>query len=502
MESSQANTITQTEHVIEIKDNDEIATIREQMQWTQSPRVILIVPKKNKAMREKVNLRLVQRVAMDQSLELGLVARHRDTVRLARELGIPVFSSVRSGARRGRWNGVLPRFVDEGDAVKIVAPRLSRVSRPYQMLGLAILAVLIGVLSAGLVFMAPNATITLAPLKENVAISVEVLANPALKINSGSQIPARVEEIPVQGSVAMAPIAKRDVNDKAANGIVQFTNNTEQPLTVPKDTIVVTSAGEPIRFKTHSPLELGPRARGEISVTALVAGPTGNAPQFAINRVEGGLIAAVNVVNPRALSGGTVKKSPYVTAEDKKRLEEQLTRQLRQEAVSLFREKQREQDFIVPESIQVTLETETFDKALDEPTDLLTLTAQGAAKGTIINGANANLVALNELNAKKRANFMLVDETVTYTPGAILSADPDKGSVRFQMRASAQSLFVIERQFVANAVRGLSVAQAEEWIAQRVSLRRPPLVELKSDWFGLKKLPYFAFRIDVVSVGD
>jgi len=38
---------------------------------------------------------------------------------------------------------------------------------------------------------------------------------------------------------------------------------------------------------------------------------------------------------------------------------------------------------------------------------------------------------------------------------------------------------------------------AEDWLNQKLALRRPPVVELRSDWLDLDRMPFFAFRIQV-----
>lgn len=494
------------EQVIEIKANDEIATIRERILWAQAPRVLLVVARKNKALREKMNLRLVQRTAMDQGIQLGLVAYHRDTIRIAREIGLPIFPSVKSGARKRAWHGLFPKFEEtaDGQELKVVKPTMPRVSRQYQWLGLAILAVFVGVVSAGALYLAPVAQIVVAPVSDSVNVSLEVTADSTVKgVNSLiGVIPARSVEIPLNGTEQIVPAAKKAVPDKKATGTVIFTNKTDQPVTVPKDTAVTTSAAEPIRFRTGDPVDVPPRGRAEVVITATVAGPTGNVPRFAINRVEGALAVAVDVVNPNNLAGGTMAQVLAVSEEDKRRLEERLAQRLKQEALMKFRERLQEQEFVVPESITVTLESETFDKFVDEPAELLTLSAHAVARAPIVNGANANIVALNKLKAKVRDGFELIPDTIVYTPGGVLRVNAEKGTVAFEMKAAGQTVAAIDRQFVANSIRGMTVKEARDWLTQRLSLKRAPLVEVKQDWLSSERLPYFAFRIQVDVSGE
>ena len=98
----------QREQVIHLNPGDEIATIRDKIQWAGAPRVVLYVPRRNKALRDKMNLKLVQRTAIDNAMQIALVARHPDTVRLAQEIGLPVFWTANHCCRGATGTGRRP----------------------------------------------------------------------------------------------------------------------------------------------------------------------------------------------------------------------------------------------------------------------------------------------------------------------------------------------------------------------------------------------------------
>ena len=119
---------------------------------------------------------------------------------------------------------------------------------------------------------------------------------------------------------------------------------------------------------------------------------------------------------------------------DKQKLADILAQRLRQEAIGLFEKRTPAGWFVAPESVSVKLETLTYDKLVDEPTDLLTLEAHATARGLLVDGADANIVTLGQLQSKLRTNFELIADTVVYTPGAILAVEANQ--VRFQMKAT------------------------------------------------------------------
>jgi baseplate J-like protein len=491
---------SQPEEVIQIQPDEEIATIRDRLQWAQASRVILVVPLKNKAMRDKMNLKLLQRTAIDQAMQVALVAHHRDTVRLAKEIGLPVFWTTNSIIGRRNWSGAAkPVFVpdEDGDEVKVIPPTEWSLRHNYRVVRAIVFGVVLLLLTGFAFMLAPSAQITLAPVTQEASVKIEITANPTAKtINSAlGQIPAHVEEIQLDGTEQIPPIAKKDVPDARATGTVIFTSKADQAVKIPKGTIVSTSGGVPIRFATTKDADLPARGRVEIEIAAVEPGPNGNVARFTINTAEGPFALAVNVVNQNPAAGGNVKRVPVVSEEDKRRLGEVLTQRLRQEAVTKFQAKLAEGEFVAPESVRVTLDSTTFDKFVDEPTDLLTLSAHATARGTIVDGANANIVAFKQLESKLREGFVLLPTTVQYIPGQVLGVDQD--TVRFEITAKGRAAAGIDEANIANSLRGMTIKQAEDWLDENLTLQRDPVVTLKPDWLSLGRLPFFNFRMSV-----
>lgn len=492
-------TETLREQIIEVASDDDIGVIRDRLTWVDAPRVVLVIPLRNKAMRDKLNLKLLQRTAIDHSIQLALVARHRDTLRLAQEIGLPIFWTANNFGWRN-WNGgAKPEFVadEDGDELKLIAPSESHISRTYKLLGGLTLGAFVLVMLALIVMLLPSAHVSLSPLSEETTVKLDVTASTAVKnvIALSAQIPAQVTELQLDGTEQIAPIAKKDVPDARAGGVVLFTNKTDQPISIPKGSFVTASAGVPIRFQTNSTADLPGRGRAEVGITAVEPGPSGNVAKFTVNVVEGPFALAVNVVNANPTGGGSVKRVAVVSDEDKRRVEEILMQRLRQEAITRFPSTLQENEFVTPETVVVTLDSKTFDKFVDEPATLLTLSAHATARGLLVNGAHANTVALERLKSSVRAGFELLPDSIQFTPSVVRTATPD--SVRFEIIATGHTTSAVDRTLIADAMRGMTVRQATEWLNQHLTLRRAPVVELKSDWLRMGRLPFFAFRTQV-----
>jgi hypothetical protein len=488
------------EQVIHIHADDEIAAIRDQLTWAEAPRVVLVISRRNKAMRDKMNLKLIQRTASDQAMTVALVAHHRDTVRLAEEIGLTVFWTARAPFGLRNWNGgAAPTFVpdEDGDEVKMIAPAEPRMGRRYRILGAVLLALLIFVVVALIFLLAPTGRITLSPVSEQTTAYSIITASIANKTVDSNlrQIPAKVSEIPLEGSEQIVPVAKKDVPDARATGLILFTNKTDQPIHIPRGSFVATSSGVPVRFQSTTDVDLAARGRAETNITAIEPGPNGNVAKFAINVAEGTFALALNVINQNGTSGGTVKRVPVVSDEDKRRVEEVLVQRLRQEAISRFKTALQENEFFPEQSVTVTLESETFDKFVDEAADLLTLSAHATARALIVNGVNANIVAVDQLRTKQRSSFELFPDSIEFQAGAILAADLESAS--FELTARGRAASAVDRSLIINTVRNMPRNDAEAWLNRHLTLRQPPLIELKSDWLGLDRMPFFSFRIQV-----
>jgi baseplate J-like protein len=489
------------EQIIKIEPDDEIATIRDRITWAEAPRVLLVVSRRNKAMRDKMNLKLVQRTAIDQAIQIALVAHHRDTVRLAEEIGLPVFWMAKSplaGLRSWNAGGEAKFVADEAtDSVKVIAPSEPRFGWKYRVAGMSILALFVLIVAGSVVAITPSARIVLSPVSDETTVKTDVSASVSYKGVSTTlrQIPARIDDLQLDGVEQIAPIAKKDFPDAKSVATVSFTNRTDQAIHVPKGSFVATSGGVPIRFQTNNDADIPPKGRADIAATAVEPGPNGNVAKFAINIAEGSLSQAVNVINANAASGGTVKRAPVVSDEDKRRVEEVLIQRLRQEAVSKFQAALKEDEFVPPETVTVTLDSKTFDKFVDEQADLLTLSAHATARGLIVNGANANLVALEQLRSRVRPGFELLPDSIVFTPSALLQADTE--SIRFEMIVKGQAAAAIDRGTIINTVRGMKVKDAADWLSRNLSLTRDPQIDLRSDTFSMGRIPLFAFRIQV-----
>lgn len=491
-----------TEQIIYLEDNDDIASVRDRLDWAQAERALLIVPPKCRALTNAINLKLLQRHAANLALDVALVTRHRNTRKLSRELDLDVFTSV-AKAQQGGWRGAfemeeLPHRVHNLDRMQIRRKPVSLQKDNSQFIQKIIAFVFFGMLFlivlAGALFVVPSATVTLIPAVEPISETIEIQADPQVETidYETARIPARLVEVEVEGTDRVPTSSKRDTADARATGTVIFVSQVEEPVSVPLGTGVSTSAGTTIRFTTVEEATVPPKGTAEVKIVAVDPGPSGNIQQHLINAIDDQALALqLKVINDKPTSGGNVRQAGVVTQADKDRLRTLLLQQLQQKAYAKLLDLLNEQEFVPPESMEVAILDEVYDKFVGEEADALGLEMRVRAVGTAIGGHEANTLVLRLLQARVDAEHHLIPQGLEFRPGQVTEVEGRK--VAFIMEASGFIAVRVDAQGVINGIRGRSVAEAKRYLSQYLALRQEPVIHVTPSWLG--RVPWLPFRI-------
>ncbi|MFQ6058367.1 MAG: baseplate J/gp47 family protein [Anaerolineae bacterium] len=489
--------------VIHLEPDDDLAAIRSHLEWTEAQEVLLVVPRGCRVLGNLVNLKLLKRYANTLGLGVALVTNDSTTRVLAREVGFSVFRSLKRG-QKARWRSLAPEVPAP---LRGISPRGRAIPAPSAprtvaraLLALALTALLLLILLGAALLVIPGATITLVPATQTISETLEIQANPEITaINyERMQIPARVVERIIEGRAEAPPAARKDVPDARASGTVLFVNKRNEPTTIPQGTLVSTSAGTVIKFRTVEEVTLPPQTGGtaRVGILAVDPGPSGNVKAWTINTVEPSLAFLANVVNDAPTSGGSVKRVGVVTAEDKKRLRESLFQRLQQEAANELQEELEEDEFLASESVTIEAVAEVFDQAVDELTESLSLRMRVRATGTAIPMSAADELASAFLESRVPDGFRLVPERFQVQPGQVTGIEGRK--VRFQMNVSGLARAKVDEGDIKNWVRGRPIAEAERVLRQHLKLRGAPAIEVWPEW--LERVPWLPFRIRIVII--
>src|SRR5512143_1850901 len=93
----------QLEQIIYLEPSDDLLSIRDRVDMAEAKRVLLVVPQYSDVLTRRVDLQLLQRRAALGGIDLALVTDDGLVHSQAREVGLPVFSSVQAGQRMPRW---------------------------------------------------------------------------------------------------------------------------------------------------------------------------------------------------------------------------------------------------------------------------------------------------------------------------------------------------------------------------------------------------------------
>ncbi len=489
--------------IIYLEHQDNIATIRDKLERAQTNEVVLVVPSRFAPLRELVNLKLLKRYAQHLALDLALVVKDSTTQVLAREEGFVLLPNV-DKARQIRAVRAAPQPVAPSTGPTSVSWQQDRAAAaPRRAVGarlvaLLVLLALLGGVAFGVVYLAlPSATVTLAPATRQVAAEMEIVAVPGLtEIDYGAgQIPASSVVVEIEGTAETTTTDRRDIPDARASGSVVFANKTNEAVVIPKDTIVRTGSGTPVRFYTVTDVELPAQrgAHGRVNIIAVEPGPAGNVGRATINQVEGEASFKVDVLNDERTTGGTVKRVNVVALDDQVRLKAELVERLKREAYARLQGQLTALEFIPAETLQLAIVNEQYSHNVGEATDVLSLRLAIRAAGTLVGGEEANTLMLHMLERDTPAGYKIAPATLRFAPGEVLAVEG--ATVRFRMQASGTALSDISEEQVRSIIRGKTVAEAREVLLDRWEFHEPPQLAVSPEW--INRVPWLAYRITV-----
>jgi hypothetical protein len=174
----------------------------------------------------------------------------------------------------------------------------------------------------------PAATITLVPGRANMTVSVPLRADGNVEVidTEANILPARFIETTIETVGSIATTGSNQKASDRAGGTVDFSNLGSAPVNIPAGTIVSTSTGTPVNFRTTTAatLEGGVGTRVTVPIEAEQPGIEGNVRANTINTVNGALRFRVRVINTNGTGGGGAQLVRVVTQADRDNLQAQV----------------------------------------------------------------------------------------------------------------------------------------------------------------------------------
>ncbi|MCS7070949.1 MAG: baseplate J/gp47 family protein, partial [Anaerolinea sp.] len=322
---------------IYLNADDDAASVRDRLGFLRGRHVLLIWPETGNPLRRKLDLVLIQREAMRRAVRLALVTHDLQVMHNAAELNISTFETIRDSQRkkwkRGRSRVFAARLKRPGmpydpdelmpyasrlreDEVTAFQRLLRGIARALALIALALIII------ASAVLVVPGATITVVPAQTIARVSATIMADPThdiavIDVENGI-IPATLLRVEVEERASLPTTGLQELLSTPALGSVVFINRSERAVEVLAGSLVSTSAGTPVVFRTLNdvivPAGVGRQVEVPIEAIPESAGEIGNVSAGLINTVIGPLAESLEVRNLAPTFGGRSNTVRIVTA--------------------------------------------------------------------------------------------------------------------------------------------------------------------------------------------
>ncbi len=473
-----------------------MAGLRERLQRVHAPMAIVMAPRRTPLLRSPVNMQLLRRHTEQNGQRVIVVTPDGEIRDLARRYGVPVYAALSRVPRRLRG--------DVSDEELSALPRLPGapfyrylVKLGFAAVSLAVLAAAIAVVGALAIVLTPRAVITVQPAAERVSVTMDLLASAQFRVvdSAQGQFPAKPVQVVLEQTGQVTTTGTKRAPDAFARGAVVFANRSQNPLTIPKGTIVRTGTGATIRFVTEEDAALpgGAYSTARVPIKALEAGPTGNVKAGAISVVEGPLSFQVSAINDEDTSGGSDKQMRYVTLQDRATLRENVVQRMRTVASNELRKALGADDILPEETLSITVNEVVYDKALDAEGETLSGKVRATVSGLYLDGDILRQIAERRLMRQIPANYDIVPGSIRYgAPSGITVSD---GVISLRMSVTGLGQARLSALDVQRAAAGKTMKDAAAAIAGSFPLERPPEIDLRDSRLG--RLPFLTSRISV-----
>ena len=491
--------------IIQLESFDDHVSIRDKMNWSKTPRILLVFPKRRRVRLNTLDLTLLQRHAVGLGAQLGLVSHSFRIKRIAAELGIPVFgssleaqknvwassqASTRARRRKARRN--LRAAGEE------FHPREKKWRKNLAVRLIAFTFGVAAVLAIAIAFV-PRASIHIQPETRAQSITIPVRANASVSdvFLSGS-VPAQTVSVILGGERSLPASGRIDIPAQAAHGKMLFRNLTDLAVLIPAGTIISTGGDNPVRFET---MEDGVAdgvvdATVSVPVRAVIFGESGNLDPNLLQAIEGELGLWLAATNPEPTLGGADETVAAPTIDDREELREVLLFAFYQQAEDEIQAALAPNALIFPDTLSsAKILDESYNPPVGEPAERLTLTMRVEFSIEFAAEDDLRELAKSALAASLPSGHISVPNSLTFEPVSELDTSY-LGTTSWQMRITQTLRPDVSDNQVIWLVQGRTPEAAIDRLNENLTLSAPPQVYIFPEWWLW--LPVAPFRIDVV----
>jgi hypothetical protein len=475
-----------TQDIIIADRHDDLGSLRAKLESTEAVEVFLVLPRDAGVLRSVLDFRVLARMLQSLASDVVIVTGDGERRRRARMAGLRTRRSL-----RGLLHLLPP---DQAERFRF---RWYRFWRWLPLLKLLVVFLpLLGVLlvAAAFLVLLPELRVTLSPATDvdSVLLDLRVDQNLTAPDAVAKRLPGRPlnQQFEVEAQVAASGRGRRP--GQTAMGAVTFVNSRDQLLIVPPGHIVVATNG--VRFTTDDEVRLPPNTLVgvRVGVHAVQPGPSGNVPAMAITRPLEPGPAGMGLFNERPTEGGSEEVYPEVVEQDFIVLRQQLFQRANDEAWGQLATLTRDEWSIVPDTVRVQTEQETFSHGLHAVSPDLTGRLVARVTGLAYENAGFNRLAEVAWAVSLPAGFKPLGGTVDLTVPEYLGLDGEGPLYRVGVRG--RIIRELDAGALAARLRGATLAEARAALSTRDGLSAPAQIEIWPDWAPR------AFRLQVFQV--
>jgi hypothetical protein len=497
--------------IIQLEIHDDTTSVKDKMDWSQTPRVLLVWPRGGKVLLNRLDLVLLDRYCSANGSQLALLTGDRQVIDQATEVGIPVFQS-RHSAQSQVWGKSYREFARQDLIEKAGKPRVMDLERsilpparvdlpPWIRVGIFSIAVLAVLAIGGLLL--PSASISVPAEMTSRSIQIPIKADPGeVEVSLSGLIPAREVNIVMEGQATLPATGTVAIPSQYASGEAIFTNLGDESILIPQGTFLSTEGDDKTLYVTlisgTTPEGIGNQVT--IPVQALEPGAKGNIPENQLTSIQQELGADLTVTNPLPITGGTDLIVPAPSEADREKVLSTLEASLLTSAQQGIDLQLGENDIPLLSfpAIEEVISRE-FDPAEGQPGETLTLDLMMRVNMEYAAAADLLTLASGVVLARYQDNQAspLMD-TISLTN----LADPRRdasGSWTWNLEVDWQEKKNYTDEEIIQLVMGKKPSEAVLLLQKALDLSSVPVVTMAPTWWW--RIPALPFRIHIVQEG-
>ena len=493
--------------IIHLESYDDANSVKDKIDWSQTPRILLIWPEKTHVLTERLDLILLERHCTAMGSQLALSTTHPVVRSHAEKIGIPVFSSKQK-AQASPWyrsqrfyqrrkiqeKRQEPRAVDIPDRhqtdLEFKLPQWAQITT----FTIGVFAVLI----IATLFL-PRAEINIPPQDHWKELVVPVRASPDINtIHVSGQVPARKVTVSIEKRAEKSATGSLAVPDTHASGSVLITNLTNHEVTLSRNTVLTVNNPETVRYLTESDITIpaGREEGVEVDIHSMKPGANANQPAGAKWGISADIGADLSVENPRQITGGRDVYVTIPTEKDQKALEERVEDELRAASYDRLAQKLNPNDVILTEQLILEdIEEKTFHPREGEPGEVLEMTIRIRFSGWVVKQEDLRTLAREIILASQQSSdWEPVMDSLTLEHHTSPPNTTD-GEAKWDLALTWRQDPVTTAQEIVRLALGQTPSRARQRIASMYDLDNPAQISTHPSWWP--RLPFIPFRIEV-----